>query len=164
VKNLIGTISFNQGDQMIRSQNGHREAFLHPLTQAQIQAKHLEHLLKYLGYGALPIRPIAVFTHPNVILENTANNANIVVSQQLAVRLTEVQKSFQPTQYKLRTLAHLLKSKHEPKRADLIKTYQLDQHCIRPGVWCPHCKKVIWILVLPSMQSKSSLSPSRHTP
>lgn len=146
VKNITGNITINESGQMIRSDKGSSDTFPHPMIQANIQARHLEFFLKQLNHRALPIHPMVVFTHPNVILDGKFTNDDILVSQQLLDRIHQVYHSYHQIIEKpsrLKVLAQQLKSKHEPRKADIIDKYEINRNMVRNGVWCPSCKKTI---------------------
>lgn len=145
VKNMIGSISFNNAEQMIRVYQGTTDAFPNPMVQARVQVKHLEFLIKSIQDDAIPIHPIVAFTHPNAILNGEVDE-DIVVSQHLPDRINAVYQSYPKRSIslnRLRNLANQLKNKHEPRQVNVMDTYQINPNHIRNGVWCPSCKNKI---------------------
>ncbi|MBM7539764.1 NERD domain-containing protein [Amphibacillus cookii] len=142
VKHLSGHVSFNKARQFIQLYNGNERSFPDPLTQAQLQSNQLAMLLSDLGYAQRPIHPIVVFSHDNVIL-NDSEPEDCILIQQLPERLTVLNQRYEviTTFNQIRKLANHLKQLHVRKQEDVLTRFDIDFSEIQVGVHCRHCKK-----------------------
>ncbi|WP_162880694.1 nuclease-related domain-containing protein [Paraliobacillus sediminis] len=142
-KNLKGTISFNQNDQMIRTLDQITETFPNPEIQAAVQRWQLSDFLAKHGFPAIPIHPVVTFTHPRVILQSDQKYDDILTNERLPSRINAIKSAHAKVVYQkqqLYKLAHFLNEKHQANHYFVIQRYQIAYHHIRRGVWCPSCQ------------------------
>lgn len=142
-KNLKGTISFNQNEQMIRTVNQIPETYPNPEIQAAVQRRQLSEFLSNHGFPAIPIHPIVTFTHPRVILQSDQKYDDILTNERLPSRINAIKSEHTKVVYQkqqLYKLAYFLNQKHQANHYFVIERYQIAYHHIRKGVWCPSCQ------------------------
>lgn len=142
-KNLKGTISFNQNDQMIRTVDQIPETYPNPEIQAAVQKRQLKELLAKHEFPVIPIHPIVTFTHPRVILHSDHKYDDILTNERLPDRINAVKNAHTKVVYQKRQLyklAHFLNDKHQANHYFVAERYQIAYQQIRNGVWCPSCQ------------------------
>ncbi|WP_162632658.1 nuclease-related domain-containing protein [Paraliobacillus zengyii] len=142
-KNMKGTITFNQNDQMIRTLDQISETFRNPEIQADVQKRQLREFLAKSGFPAIPIHPIVTFTHPRVILQSDQKYDDILTNERLPNRINAVKSAHAKVVYQKRQLdklAHFLNKKHQANHYSVVERYQIPDQRIRKGVWCQSCQ------------------------
>ncbi|WP_017471000.1 nuclease-related domain-containing protein [Amphibacillus jilinensis] len=142
VKHLSGQVYFNKARQFIQLSNGNQRSYPDPLNQVQLQSNQLAMLMSDLGYFQLPIHPMVVLSHDQVLL-NDNEHEDLILIQQLPERLTVLDQRYQviTTFNQIRKLANRLKQLHVKKQEDVLAKYDIPFSEIQVGVHCRHCKK-----------------------
>ncbi|WP_079710797.1 nuclease-related domain-containing protein [Paraliobacillus ryukyuensis] len=143
-KNIKGIVTFNEAGQLIRSLDGIKETYAHPLLQANEQRLHLKKFLVSHNFNDIAVHPIVCFTHSNVILDFEHQQTDVLTSEQLPNRIRELTNQYKMKKLdrrQLQTVARVLQAHHTDFRGKIIEKYNIPKRHIRKGVWCPSCKR-----------------------
>ncbi|WP_226670704.1 nuclease-related domain-containing protein [Metabacillus litoralis] len=150
VKNISGTLFVdNQFNQLIRTQNNTKEAFLDPLIQVERQCNQLNKWLKLHKIRNLQIKSLIVISSPRTILETFPNNEKIHQKVIHSAKLPFKMKYFEESQEKnlltenqLNKLSKLIIEKHTPGNTDYLELYNISDEELQKGVICSNCSSL----------------------
>ncbi|MDQ0352908.1 ribosomal protein L37AE/L43A [Alkalibacillus filiformis] len=146
VKNNAGLIKYNTETGVLKciKSDGTYEHYGDPFIQARIQRFKLKKLLEPSGFTVPPIHTLVVFSHQDAVLEIEGHQPDLIISQRLPWRVSELEQKYTTPIFsndELLNVGKMLKTKHQPKEVDIMKECNVKKEHIRNGVWCTNCKK-----------------------
>lgn len=151
VKNIYGTVSFDDMGQMIRTANEIEEGFHNPIEQIAVQEYRLRKWLKQKRYSNFPIEKIVVFSNSNTILRNFTNDRTlhekVIHEAQLLSKLGKIANKYEKpslTTRQWKRLTEKFLEAHTEQKIDILNKYGIHKNQLLKGVFCQSCK-------LPSM-------------
>lgn len=140
-------ISFSESDKITYTQSdGKKTTAPNPLFEVNSQILHLQQFLKQHEFPHIPIHPIITFTHPRVMLGLDKHSLDMIHSRFLLEHISNLRSTYHARFYQIEELQRLttqIKKHHSSDKTNIIKKYQIPDLHIRPGVWCPSCKKAM---------------------
>ncbi|GAA0472185.1 hypothetical protein GCM10008935_30170 [Alkalibacillus silvisoli] len=148
MKNTAGLIKYNTDTGVLKRINRDRtiKRYDDPFIQARIQRYKLKKLLQTSNLTVPPIHTLVVFSHNDAVLEIEGHQPDLIISQRIPWRISELEQKYPTTQYssdELIKIGNVLKNKHKPREVNLIEKNNIKRTHIRNGVWCTHCKKTM---------------------
>lgn len=147
VKNVFGTITFDDMGQAIRTRNdGIEEGFNNPVEQVNLQEYRLRRWLKRHNSSPFPIEKLVVYSHSNTILKNTSNNKiiaeTVIHKESLLSKIEEyshIHSSASLTETEISRLGSQLIAAHTPENVNIMEKYDVKESELLRGVICPDC-------------------------
>ncbi|MBS3680680.1 NERD domain-containing protein [Ornithinibacillus massiliensis] len=127
VKNIYGTISFDDMGQMIRTANEIEEGFHNPLEQIAVQEYRLRKWLKQKRYS----------TNDRTLREKVIHEA------QLLSKLEKIANKYEKTSLNTRQwnkLTEKLIEAHTEQKIDILNKYGIHREQLLKGMFCYACK------------------------
>ncbi|MDV2582838.1 nuclease-related domain-containing protein [Alkalibacillus haloalkaliphilus] len=148
VKNKAGLINYNSETGVLKCFNndGTYKRYDDPFIQARIQRFKLKKLLQQSSFTVPPIHTLVVFSHQDAVLEIEGHQPDLIISQRLPWRVSELEQKYSTTYFEkdeLIKVGKMLKNRHKPKEENIVEECHIKREHIRNGVWCTNCKKFI---------------------
>jgi ribosomal protein L37AE/L43A len=147
VKNIYGTVTFDELGQMIRSIKDVEEGFKNPIEQVLKQEFRLKRWLKNNHLPMFPIEKLVVFSNSNTILKNLTNRAlsDVVIHEdKLFSRLSSFDLKYPKeslTERQLNRITNKLMDAHTPSRSNILEKYGISKQELLKGVFCAICNQ-----------------------
>ncbi|GGA80790.1 nuclease-related domain-containing protein [Ornithinibacillus halotolerans] len=154
VKNIYGTVTFDNMGQMIRSIGEEEEGFRNPIEQVGKQEYRLKKWLKEMRLPLFPIERFVVFSNSGTILRNLTNEkslSNIVIHEdRLFSKLARLESKYEEASLTTRQLNRIIKRllvAHTPKSVNILEKYEITKEQLIKGVFCEKCNAAIMIRI-----------------
>lgn len=152
VKNLGGTLYFDQHYQMIRTINGKEEGYPHPLLQVERQQLQLEKWLSAHKMSPIPIECLVVISNPATIIKTSVASIDITEKvihmaniPMIIKKLENLYKLGKYNDKELRKLSSLIISEHQPGTYDILNQFHIEEADLCKGIHCPNCSKLFMV-------------------
>ncbi|WP_269409846.1 nuclease-related domain-containing protein [Lentibacillus daqui] len=149
VKNIYGTLAYDNMGQFIRIVEEKEEGFSNPVAQVQLQSIRLRRWLKQFHFPPIPIDTLVVHTDPRSIIKNVHNQdiitKKVVHKENLLSKVEEVSNVYKIlclTDIQMHELSTLLSSSHHPYKVDILNKYDITKDVLLTGVICPACAAI----------------------
>ncbi|MGD6818206.1 nuclease-related domain-containing protein [Metabacillus sp. 113a] len=147
VKNIAGTLYFDTDfNQLIRIQNGLKEAFPDPLTQITRQQAQFSNWLKSRDYFGIPVKSFVVISNPRTLLQalpdNTIPHSKVIHSSFIPSKITDLETLYTKpylTENKMVNLTREILNSHRENHVNILELNQISKAEIIPGIHCPEC-------------------------
>lgn len=140
VKNIYGTVTFDDMGQMIRTIGETDEGFRNPIEQVIKQEYRLRRWMQNNRLPSLPIERIIVFSHSATLLRNLTNErmiANLVIHEdRLFSKLTSIESKYpEPsiTSRQLNRLSKKLLEAHSSQKLAILEKYAIRKEELKIG-------------------------------
>lgn len=150
VKNIFGTVTFDEMGQMIRSHNDIEEGFRSPIEQIVKQEYRFKRWLKANKFPTIPIEKLVVFSNSSTIIRNMTSNryfGNLVIHEdKLFSRLIQFEERYQEPTLSIRQIKRVIKKlleQHASQLVDILEKYTISYNDLIKGVFCEHCKEIM---------------------
>jgi ribosomal protein L37AE/L43A len=149
-KNIAGTLYFDLvNHQFYRiKDNGEREVFSDPVSQARLHQQQLREWLKRNKLPSLPLEFLVTSTNPHSLFHITPTNhpnANKICNiAALTWEIDELGEQYQQdiiTDKDIRKIGKALTKSHTPlNNSEIRQQYEIDKSELLTGVHCPECE------------------------
>lgn len=148
VKNIHGTITFDQLGQTIRTRDdGTEQRFNNPIDQVNLQAFRFRKWLKRNQTPHFPLEKLIVYSNSHTILRNTENcehiSRSILHKEQLLTKIEKFNDQYQTIildEFDLMTLSSKIVASHNPPDKNVLDVYGVKKNELLTGVICPECE------------------------
>lgn len=140
VKNLAGRLVFDGHRQLIQERESGIRGADSPIAQVSRHERQLKQWLAAYDFPPMPIASLIVLTNANSYFET--DHPNVLRASMLQEHLPISGENPLPEPIR-HALTEKLLSAHEPLLTNPVKTYDIDPHHIRRGVFCPACSRIM---------------------
>ncbi len=150
VKNISGTIYFDQEfKQLIQTKDGIEKGYSYPLTQLDRQAALFQEWLKLNKLPKLKLATLVVISNSQSIIRTAPNsnsiNQRVIHKEDLPMKIRQIEKSHSHISETLdekdmKKIFKCLIKQHSSLETNVLERYQINEHELRKGVFCPRCE------------------------
>ncbi|MGC4377355.1 nuclease-related domain-containing protein [Fictibacillus sp. Mic-4] len=150
VKNLSGTLQFDQiFHQLLRTNGEKEEVFPDPVQQVEHQRFQLKKWLENNRFSSIPIEPLVVISNPQAIIKTTSRDSRLLppVIRNSSLfktihQMKEIHQEEKLSKKDIRKLCRLLLKHDIPNNPDMLERYQISEFELIAGVQCPACDAI----------------------
>lgn len=149
VKNIYGTIVFDNLNQVIRYTEDTEEGFPNPIAQVKLQKLRLKNFLQNLNIPPIPIETTVVYANPRTIIKNQSTskivNETVMHKSNILSKITELKQinsTIHLTANQLRKISQTLIKNHQTKQQNALHEYGIKTEQLLKGVICPKCTTI----------------------
>lgn len=147
VKNVYGTITFDELGQTIRTQDdGTQQGFNNPIEQVSLQRFRLHRWLELHQFPQLPIENLVVYSNPYTILKNVTKCekvTNSVLHKEGLIskieRFSQLYQTASLSKRELKGISTALCDAHTIEKINVLEKYGVKENELLCGVICPAC-------------------------